>query len=326
MSRREQLVEDTYAEAFRSLYAEVLITARDRTWLDHCLAAVTGHAASTILCDCEAGRDRYVGPGGDESFTTPDGRPGAVVQFHVPRFRKDRVPALEKSLLSRISQNVLTCPTASCFNLLETDSYYKLGRKIALFGDGHQQRVTRFGRKMWAIPILGGEFVLDRRFGYADGIMGGNLWFLGRTEDAALEAAERGVAAIASVPGVITTFPGGIAASGSKAGSRYSFMIASTFAEYCPTLRSKLGDASRVPPGVTSIMEIVMNGRDLESLSQATQAAIDAALSTPGLVRITAGNYGGRLGKSFIYLHGPHGSTHLAPRDGALAPSERSTS
>lgn len=296
------LVEDTYAEAFRSLYAEVLITARDRKWLDHCLNAVTGHASSTIMCDCESGVDRYVGPGGDESFATPDGRPGAVVQFHIPRFRKDRVTALEKSLLARISQNVLTCPTTACFNLLDTDPYYKLGRKIAFFGDGHQARVTRFGRKMWAIPTMGGEFVLDRRFGYSDGIMGGNLWFMARSEDAAIEAAERAVTGVNAVPGVVLTFPGGIAASASKAGSRYKFLIASTYAEYCPTLKTKLGEASRVPEGVTSIMEIVYNGRDLDCLSQATQAAITAAVDTPGLVRITAGNYGGRLGKSFLYL------------------------
>src|SRR5688572_20687965 len=120
-----RLVEDTYAEAFRSLYAEVLITARDRKWLDHALAAATGHASSTIMCDCEAGVDRYVGPGTSEPDATPDGRIGAVVQFHVPRFRKDRVEALERALLARISQNVLTCPTTACFNLLDTDSYYK---------------------------------------------------------------------------------------------------------------------------------------------------------------------------------------------------------
>jgi formylmethanofuran--tetrahydromethanopterin N-formyltransferase len=147
------LVEDTYAEAFRSLYAEVLITARDRTWLDHAVAAATGNASSTILCDCEAGLDRYVGPGGDESFATPDGRPGAVVQFHVPRFRKDRVEALERALLVRISQNVLTCATASCFNLLDTDPYYRLGRKLAFFGDGYQYRDERWGRKVWVVPI-----------------------------------------------------------------------------------------------------------------------------------------------------------------------------
>jgi formylmethanofuran--tetrahydromethanopterin N-formyltransferase len=300
MSRAE--VEDTYAEAFRSLYAEVLITARDRTWLDHAVLAAIGNASSTILCDCEAGLDRYLGPGGEEAFATPDGRPGAVVQFHVPRFRKDRVTALERSLLVRISQNVLTCATASCFNMLDTDPFYRLGRKLAFFGDGHQFRAERSGRKVWVVPILGGEFVIDRRFGYKDGLMGGNLWFLGRDLDAALLAAERAAEAIRECPGVIMPFPGGIAASGSKAGSRYQFSVASTYEAYCPTLRNKLGEKSRVPEGVGSVMEIIINGHDLEAISRATQAAIAASVDTPGLVRISAGNYGGRLGKSFIYL------------------------
>lgn len=296
-------VEDTYAEAFRSIYAEVLITARDRTWLDHAVAAATGNASSTIMCDCEAGLDRYVGPGGDADFVTPDGRPGAIVQFHLPRFRKDRREALEKSLLTRISQNVLTCPTASAFNLLDTEDYFKLGRKLAFFGDGYQFRDTRYGRPVWVVPILGGEFIIDRRFGYRDGLMGGNLWLMGDSVDSALLAGERGAAAVADTPGVIMPFPGGLAGSGSKAGSRYKFSIASTFAEYCPSLREKLGEQSRVPPGVASIMEIIINGRDLATIATATHRAIEAAATTPGLVKISAGNYGGRLGKSFIYLH-----------------------
>ncbi len=295
-------IDDTYAEAFRSLYAEVLITARDRTWLDHAVAAATGHASSTVMCDCEAGQDRYVGPGGDGSVPTPDGRPGAIVQFHVPAFRKDRVQALEKSLLARLSQNVLTCPTARCFNLLDTDPYYKLGRKIAFFGDGHEFVDERHGRKMWVIPTMGGEFSLDRRFGYRRGIMGGNVWLMAENEDAAIEAAERSVEGIKRVPGTITTFPGGVASSASKAGSKYSFLVASTYEKFCPTLREKLGEASGVPADVTSIMEIIINGRDLETVTEATYSAIDACIETPGLVRISAGNYGGRLGKSFIHL------------------------
>lgn len=299
---RRAEVEDTYAEGFRSLYAEFLITARDRKWLDHALREATGNASSTILCDCEAGLDRYVGPGGDESFATPDGRPGAVVQIHVPRFRKDRVTALEKSLLVRISQNVLTCPTTRCFNLLDTDPYYKLGKKVAFFGDGFQKREKRFDRNVWTIPTMGGEFVLDRRFGYSDGVMGGNLWFMGESEEAAIAATELGVEAVNKCSGAIMTFPGGIASSASKAGSRYSFLIASTYAEYCPTLRGTPGLESRLPDGVNSVMEIVINGRDLQAISDATQAAINASVGSPGLVRITAGNYGGRLGKSFVWL------------------------
>ncbi|MCA9074898.1 MAG: formylmethanofuran--tetrahydromethanopterin N-formyltransferase [Planctomycetaceae bacterium] len=296
------IVDDTYAEAFRSISAEVLVTARDRYWLDQAAAAATGHASSTIFCDCEAGIDRFVGPGGDESFETPDGRPGVILQFHVPRFVKNREKHLEKTLLYRLSQNILTCPTTRCFNVLETDGNFKLGRKIALFGDGHQFRDERYGRKVWVIPIMGGEFVLDRRFGFRDSLMGGNLWFMGESEDAAIDATQQALAAIQEIPGVITPFPGGIAASGSKAGSRYSFLIASTNHPFCPTLREKLGDECQLPDGVTSVMEIIINGHDLETVTRATHAGIAAAVDMPGLVRISAGNYGGRLGKNFVYL------------------------
>jgi formylmethanofuran--tetrahydromethanopterin N-formyltransferase len=296
-------IEDTFAEAFRSLYAEVLITAENRRWLDAALTACTGNASSTILCDCEAGLDRLVGPGGDATFATPDGRPGAIVQFHVPRFRKDRVEALERSVLVRLSQNVLTCPTTACFNVLtESETFYKMGRKVAFFGDGYQYRAERHGRRGWVVPILSGEFFIERRVGYRDGLMGGNLWFMGSTAEAALETAERAAAAAALTPGVVLPFPGGVASSGSKAGSRYKFSIASTYAEFCPTIKERLGDKSRVPPGVTSIQEIIINGRDLPTIVTATQAAIAAAVGTQGLVKISAGNYGGRLGKSFIYL------------------------
>jgi formylmethanofuran--tetrahydromethanopterin N-formyltransferase len=298
-----ELVEDTYAEGFRSIYGEILITARDEKWLRHCVSAVTGHASSTILCDCESGVAQWIAADEAAAGATPDGRIGAVVQFHVPRFRKDRREHLEKVMLARISQNVLTCATARCFNRLDTEDYFKLGRKIALFGDRYQFRDTRYGQPGWVIPILGGEFFLSRRFGFQDGVMGGNLWFFGPNEDVALDAAERAALAAEATPNVITTFPGGVAASGSRAGSSYDFLIASTYAEFCPTLKEKLGERSKVPPGVKSIMEIIVNGRDLESLQNATRRAIHAAAEVDGLIRISAGNYGGRLGKTFVNLH-----------------------
>jgi formylmethanofuran--tetrahydromethanopterin N-formyltransferase len=297
------VIDDTYAEAFRSIYVEFLITARNRTWLNHAVNAATGNGSSTILCDCEAGLDRYVGPGGDESVATPDGRPGAIIQLHMPRFRKDRVEALERAALVRISQNVLTCPTAACFNLLDTPAYFKMGRKIAFFGDGFQKRIERHGRKMWWIPTLGGEFILDRRLGYTDGLMGGNLWYFGETEDAALAAAEAGVIAVQKCPGTIMPFPGGIAGSGSKAGSKYKFSFASTYEKFCPQLVNDPRAKSELPENVRSVMEIIINGHNLQAIIDATQAAINASKDTPGLLRISAGNYNGRLGKSFIYLH-----------------------
>jgi len=293
------VIDDTYAEAFRSIYASVLITARDRYWLDRAVIASTGNASSTILCDCEAGLDRYVDPA-----LTPDGRPGAVVQFHVPRFHKDREARLERSVLVRICQNVLTCPTASAWNAMpERETWFPLGRKLAYFGDGHQFTEERHGRRCWVVPILSGEFTCERRCGWADGLMGGNLWFMGATPDAALEAAMRAAEAAAMVPGVILPFPGGVASSGSKAGSKYKFAIASTYAEYCPTLRSKDGVVTRLAEGVMSVQEIILNGADLATIAAATQAALTASKDVPGLLTISAGNYAGRLGKSFIYLH-----------------------
>ena len=300
-------VEDTYAEAFRSLWVEFLITARDRTWLDHAVNAATGFASSSIMCDCEAGVDRYVGPGGDETYRTPDGRPGAICQLHVPRFWKHRVQALEKALLGRVSQSVLPCPTARCFSVQdepnEGQPYFRLGRKVAYFGDRFEQREERFDRQMWVIPTMGGDFCIDRRFAYDDGVMGGNLWFMGSTEEAALSAAGRAVAACQNCPGVITPFPGGVASSGSKAGSHYNFLFASTNDRFCPSLRGNTQVASELPDGVTCAMEIIINGRDLQAVSNATQAAITAALDIEGLMKITAGNYGGRLGKSWVWLH-----------------------
>ncbi|MCA9192305.1 MAG: formylmethanofuran--tetrahydromethanopterin N-formyltransferase [Planctomycetales bacterium] len=299
---RKSIVEDTYAEGFRSIFGEFLVTARDRTWLDHCCHAVTGHASSTIMCDSEAGVARLL-DGSSPGQETPDGRIGAVIQIHVPRFRKDRETHLERVMLARIGQNVMTCPTARCFNRLDTDAYFKLGRKVSFFGDGHQFRDERFGTKGWVVPIMGGEFYLTRRFGFSDGVMGGNLWFMSTSEDAAIDAAERAVLAVNQLDDCVLTFPGGVAASASKAGSRYSFLIASTYAEYCPTLKQKLGGNSLVPDGVQSIMEIVINGSSLAAVAKATYAAIDAALESDGLIKISAGNYGGRLGKSFIHLN-----------------------
>ncbi len=303
MTDLRNLVDDTYAEGFRSIYGEILITARDQRWLTHCVNAVTGHSSSTILCDCEAGVSQWIDADAAAAGATPDGRIGATVQFHVPRFVNNRRDQLQKVMLARISQNVLTCPTARCFNRIDSDDYFKLGRKIALFGDRYQFRDQRYGERGWVIPIMGGEFFLSRRFGYRDGVMGGNLWFFGPNEETALDAAERAAIAVEGAADVITTFPGGVAASGSKAGSSYDFLVAATYAEFCPSLREKLGEQSKVPEGVNSIMEIIVNGRDLEAIKEATKRAIVAAAETPGLRKISAGNYAGRLGKSFIQLH-----------------------
>ena len=273
-------------------------------------AAANANTAQTVTNQCIA-ETRSAGTfsvsnSGDVPVVSPSDGATALGARNVNDciLDKYRVQKLERSLLVRVSQNVLTCPTTAVFNVLPADGeqWFPLGRKVSYFGDGHQFTAERFGKRCWVIPILSGEFIIERRCGWADGLMGGNLWFFGSTADGALDAAERASLAAATVPGVSLPFPGGVAASGSKAGSRYKFSIASTYAEYCPTLKGKEGIASRLPDGVVSVQEIIINGPDLATISQATQAAIRACVDTPGLQRISAGNYGGRLGKSFVYL------------------------
>ena len=291
------LVEDTFVETFKSVFARVLITARDRTWLDHAVQAVTGHASSTIMCDSEAGLECYVTQG------TPDGRVGAIVQFHVPKFRKNRIRELELVLIRRLGQNVLTCPTAAAWNASSGEEGFPIGKKLAYFGDGYQQRDRLYDRDVWRIPVMGGEFIVEEFFGYQEGLMGGMLWLYAETLDQALAAAEKAVLAIrqARLP-VIMPFPGGITWSGSKAGSRYRFLFATTNHPFCPTLRDRISD-SRVPAGVNAILEIIINGAGVDAVAEAMRIGMHAVADCPGLVRISAGNYGGRLGKTKIYLH-----------------------
>ena len=155
---------------------------------------------------------------------------------------------------------------------------------------------------MWVIPTMGGDFCIDRRYPWHDGVMGGNLWFMASSEESSLLAAELAVEACRNIPGVITPFPGGIASSGSKAGSRYKFLFASTNERFCPTLAENAGVETMLPDGTESVMEIIINGRDLDAVSTATQAAIRAASDVDGMIKITAGNYDGRLGKSWVWL------------------------
>ena len=220
MTRAE--VEDTYAEAFRSIYAEVLVTARDRRWLDHAVRPATGNASSTILCDCEAG---------PRSLRRPGRR---RIARHARRpARRDRAVSRARAFARTawrrwsglcwcgISQNVLTCATAACFNLPDDERYSSWAASSPSLATAISSATMRYGRSVWVVPILGGEFVIDRRFGWRDGLMGGNLWFMGTRRRCGLECRRAGRGSGGGGPGVILPFPGGVAASGSKAGSRY---------------------------------------------------------------------------------------------------------
>lgn len=281
-------IEDTFAEAFGVLGARIVITAANRKWSNVAATLMTGFATSVIACGCEAGIEPY-------PEVTPDGRPGASVLL----FARSR-DLLVSQLTARIGQCVLTCPTTACFNGLPAEEQMKIGSRLRYFGDGFQSSKVISGRRYWRIPVMEGEFLVEDRFGVQRAVAGGNLLILGRNSEATLKAAESAAEAMRRVPGVILPFPGGIVRSGSKVGSRYRFLGASTNDAYCPTLRGIV--ASALPEGVNSVLEIVLDGLSVEVVEQATRAGILAAC-IPGVLKITSGNYGGKLGKFKIELH-----------------------
>jgi formylmethanofuran--tetrahydromethanopterin N-formyltransferase len=285
-------IEDTFAEAFGMTAARVVVTARTLEWARTAGLAATGYAASVIGCDAEAGIERDLAP--DE---TPDGRPGVSLLFFA--FSRD---ALQTALVNRIAQCVLTAATSACFNGLAIvpDRSIRVGGRLRFFGDGWQISKLLDGRRYWRIPTMDGEFLCEDAFGTAKGVAGGNFLILGESADAALTAAEAAATACRSVPGVILPFPGGIVRSGSKVGSKYKALKASTNEAYCPTLRGAV--ASALPDGVNAVYEIVLDGLDQAAVETAMRLGIRAACR-PGVVRITAGNYGGKLGPYHLRLH-----------------------
>jgi formylmethanofuran--tetrahydromethanopterin N-formyltransferase len=287
-------IRDTFAEAFRMWASRAVITARSRRWALEAARAMTGFATSVIGCKVEAGIEREL-----DADTTPDGREGVSVLL----FAFD-AEGVAKRLVERVGQTVLTCPSTACFDgLPEAEERVQVGGVLRHFGDRHQSSKVLEGRRYWRIPVMEGEFLVEETFGAQKAIGGGNFLILARDADAALDAAEHAVAAMRGIPGVVLPFPGGVVRSGSKVGAKhYKGMIASTNDAYCPTLRGRIGVASELPPDVNSVLEIVVNGLDREAIEAAMRAGIRAACR-PGVVQISAGNYGGRLGKHQFHLH-----------------------
>jgi formylmethanofuran--tetrahydromethanopterin N-formyltransferase len=285
-------IEDTFAEAFPMTAARVVVTAETPAWARTAGQSATGYAASVIGCDAEAGIERELPPS-----ETPDGRPGVSLLFFA--FNRD---ALQKALVNRVGQCVLTCATTACYNGLPvSEKSVRVGGNLRYFGDGWQISKLLDGRRFWRIPTMDGEFLCEDVFGTTKGVAGGNFLILGETPAAALAAAEAGAAACRQVPGVILPFPGGVVRSGSKVGSKYKGLRASTNDAYCPTLRGAV--RSELPEGVNAVYEIVIDGLDLPAVEQTTRDGIVAASRVPGVRRITAGNYGGKLGPHHIHLH-----------------------
>jgi formylmethanofuran--tetrahydromethanopterin N-formyltransferase len=288
----DTVIEDTFAEAFPMTAARVIVTAATAAWAQTAAAVTTGYAASVIGCDAEAGLERLL-----HEDETPDGRPGVSLLFFA--FNRD---ALQKALINRVGQCVLTCPTTACYNGLPivAAKTIRLGGNLRFFGDGYQFSKKLEGRRYWRIPVMDGEFTCEDVFGTVKGVAGGNFLILGDSQETALAAAEAAATAMRAVPGVILPFPGGVVRSGSKVGSRYKKLRASTNDAYCPTLRGLVKSA--LPEGSNAVYEIVIDGLDLGAVEEATRVGIRAACR-PGVQRITAGNYGGKLGPYHLHLH-----------------------
>ena len=278
-------IADTFAEAFTMRATRVVITAKNARWARQAATTMTGFATSVIGCKCEAGIEREV-----SERETLDGRPGVSVLLMT--MDKESLP---QRLIERLGQTVLTCPTTACFDgLPDAPDRLRAGKALRVFGDGFQASKVIGGQRYWRVPVMEGEFLVAETFGMQKAIGGGNFLILAEDADSALAAAEAAVDAISDLPGVILPFPGGVARSGTKVGSkRYSSMIATTNDAFSPTLRAIT--QSELPDGVNSVLEIVLDGLDMPSIEAAMRVGIQAACR-PGVRAITAGNYGGKLG------------------------------
>lgn len=286
-------IDDTFAEAFGMRATRILITALELKWAYHAARAATGFATSVIGCGCEAGIERELSA--DES---PDGRPGVSVLLFAVSGKE-----LAKQIERRVGQCVLTAPTSAVFSGIEGEPI-NLGKNLRFFGDGYQNSKVIGGRRYWRIPVMDGEFLCEETTGMVRAVGGGNFLVLARGQAEALAACEAAIAAMSKVPGAIMPFPGGVVRSGSKVGSKYKTLTASTNDPYCPTLRGAV--KSELSQDVGAVLEIVIDGLTETDVRNAMRAGIDAACkvgSAGGVLRISAGNYGGKLGQFHFGLH-----------------------
>lgn len=283
-------ITETFAEAFPMIAARLIITAETAAWAETAARVMSGYATSVIACDAEVGIEKSVDP-----EDSPDGRPGvAVLAFAFSR------GDLEKALINRVGQCVMTCPTTACYNGLPLgEKTVNVGGRLRYFGDGWQISKRLEGRRFWRIPVMDGEFTCEETFGTVQGVAGGNIILLGRERMATLEATEAAASAMRRCPEIILPFPGGIARSGSKVGSKYKGLRASTNTAFAPSLRGLVD--TLLPREADCAYEIVIDGLTLEAVERATAIGIRAGCRE-GIVAITAGNFGGKLGPFHIQL------------------------
>lgn len=288
------LIEDTFAEAFPMKATRLIITALNPTWALIAARALTGFATSVIACGCEAGIERGLKPS-----ETPDGRPGIAVLLFAMSTKE-----LTKQLQNRVGQCVLTAPTSACFAGIDEGDPLPLGKTLRYFGDGYQISKKLGAARYWRIPVMDGEFLCQDVTYMTKAIGGGNFLILAETQAQALDASERAITAMRKVRDVIMPFPGGVVRSGSKIGSKYKTLPASTNHRYCPTLKRVVDSA--LPSSVGAVLEIVIDGLSIEAINRATEVGIRAACTRGrkgGIVAISAGNYGGNLGPFHFKLH-----------------------
>lgn len=285
-------IEDTYCEAFDGLLSRMIVTAKNKKLLTKAVSSATA-LPCTVFNEAEGGIERFLKPS-----ETPDKRPGAVIQLWV-NYGSKALEKLEYELGKRIRQGILVVPTTRVFNALKSDQKLDMMNKVGHCGDRYETVEKRFGHEMINVPLMMGEFLIEKKLGVKKGVMGGNVWFFCESEDAALEAGEKAVEAVKKVEGAITSFD--VCSAGSKVGGRFPEIGPTTNHPFCPTLVGKIPD-SKVPKGIKSIPEIVIDGVDLESVKEAMKVCMHAAAGVKGVKLISAGNYGGKLGKYHIYL------------------------
>ncbi len=284
-------IVDTFAEAFNMYGSRVIITAETKQWAMAAAQSITGFATSVIGCKCEAGIEAEIA-----AEDSPDLRPGVSVLI----FAMD-ADSLGKRLMERIGQCVMTCPTTACYNGLGKGVPVIVGGQLRYFGDGHQISKVMGLNKLWRIPVMDGEFLIDDMFNVQQSVGGGNILILARDQKSALKAANAATKAMRALPDIILPFPNGVVRSGSKVGSKYKSLIASTNHAYCPTLRGVV-KKSDLDDGINSVLEIVIDGLSIEAVEEAMRVGMIAA-AKPGIKKISAGNYGGNLGQHHIHLH-----------------------
>ena len=287
-------IDDSFAEAFPMKATRLIITAHNLTWALNAAVSATGFATSVIACGCEAGIERKLSA--DE---TPDGRPGVSVLIFSMSGKE-----LAKQVERRVGQCVLTCPTTAVFAGIAEGEAIALGKNLRFFGDGWQISKLINGVRYWRIPVMDGEFVAQETTAVVKCVGGGNLLLLCRDTDSALTVAEAAVAAMKALPNVIMPFPGGVVRSGSKVGSKYATLSASTNDAFCPSLYGLVAK-SEITPETRCVMEIVIDGLTEADVGAAMRAGMLAGIAlgaAGGLLRISAGNYGGKLGPFHFHL------------------------